>query len=199
MKHMWKTFIQGHVDFCSQLWQPVQSGEMQRVENIQKTYTKKIPTLSHLNYWDRLNYLKINSQQRRLERYRIICVWKIMQGLAPNCGLEWDENDLRGRMFKLQKVIQTSSQANKTLREQSFHIHGCKLFNKIPALKRNKKGCNINKFKEKLDIFLSTIPDQPVIGNLISATCNPITLQPSDSILDLAPLLGRDLRRNPGQ
>ena len=30
----------------------------------------------------------MNSQERRMERYRIIYVWKILEGFAPNCGVE---------------------------------------------------------------------------------------------------------------
>ena len=196
MKHMWKTFVQGHIDFCSQLWQPLQSGDLQRIENLQKAYTKKIPQIANLNYWERLKYLKINSQQRRLERYRIIYVWKILQGLAPNCGIKWDENNKRGRMCQLPKMSKVASQSVKTLREQSFQVHGCKLFNKLPAKIRNIKKGTICDFKDELDIFLSTIPDQPVVGNLIPTTSNSVTLNPSNSILDWAPLLGLDLRRN---
>ena len=84
---MWKSLIQGHIDHCSQLWQPLQSGDLQRIENHQKTYTKKIPQVRDVNYWERLNVLKNNSQQRRFERYRILYTWMILEGLAPNCGV----------------------------------------------------------------------------------------------------------------
>lgn len=198
MKHMWKTYMLGHRDYCSQLWQPLQSGMLQRIENLQKSFTKKIPHISHLNFWERLSYLRINSQQRRLERYRIIYVWKILEGLSPNCGIISDENDKRGRMCKLPAIVQSASQHIKTLREQTLQMHGCKLFNKMPAEIRNLKYCGVEDFKIKLDQFLSQIPDQPVIGSLLPATCDPITMKPSNSILDWASTLGRDLRRNPG-
>ena len=34
MKQMWKSLVQGHIDYCSQLWQPIQSGDLQRIENL---------------------------------------------------------------------------------------------------------------------------------------------------------------------
>ena len=40
-----------------------------------------------MNYWTRLKTLKINSQQRRFKRYRIIYIWKVLEGLAPNQGV----------------------------------------------------------------------------------------------------------------
>ena len=155
MKFMWKTFMQGHIDYCSQLWQPLQSGSLQRIKNLQKSFTKKIPQIAHLNYWERLAFLKTNSQQRRLERYRIIYVWKILEGLSPNCGILSDQNDKRGRMCQLPAIIPAASQYVKTLREQTLQVHGCKLFNKMPAEIRNLKACSVDEFKIKLDQFLT--------------------------------------------
>lgn len=43
MKFMWKSLIQGHIDYCSQLYFPNQSPELQRLENLPKAFTKKIP------------------------------------------------------------------------------------------------------------------------------------------------------------
>ena len=48
MKHMWKTYMQGHIDYCSQLWQPLQSGMLQRIENLQKSFTKK--NFTHITF-----------------------------------------------------------------------------------------------------------------------------------------------------
>jgi hypothetical protein len=88
MKLMWKTLVQGHIDYCSQLYQPIQTGQLQRIENLQKSFTKKIPEMKNINYWERLKCLRLNSQQRRFERYRIIYTWKILEESAPNCGIK---------------------------------------------------------------------------------------------------------------
>ena len=72
MKTMWKTLIQGHIDYASQLYQPMQSGNLTRIENLFKTFTKQIPEVREMNYWERLKRLKMNSQQRRFERYQAI-------------------------------------------------------------------------------------------------------------------------------
>ena len=69
----------------------------------------------------------------------------------------------------------------------------------MPAEIRNFKAFSVDEFKVNIDKFLTIIPDQPVIGNLVPVTCDPITLKPSNSILDWAPTLGRDLKRNLGK
>ena len=72
MKQMWATLTQGHIDYCSQLYQPIQSQELTRMENLQRKYTKRISQARNLNYRERLKYLKILLQPRRYERYKII-------------------------------------------------------------------------------------------------------------------------------
>ena len=61
----------------------------------------KIPALDKLNYWERLKKLKMYSQQRRLERYRILYAWKILSNLAPNCGLVKVTSERRGRQLRI--------------------------------------------------------------------------------------------------
>ena len=139
MKFMWKTLIQGHIDYCSQLYLPTQTSDLQQIENLQKCYTKKIPSIRHLNYWDRLRALKMNSLERRLERYRIIYSWKILEGLAPNCGLEEVCSERRGREIKIPQL--KGKQAVRTMREQSFQVNGPRLFNCIPKRIRNMTKC----------------------------------------------------------
>ena len=184
LKQMWKSLIQGHIDYCSQLWQPLQSGDLQRIENLQKTYTKKIPQVRDINYWERLKVLKINSQQRRFERYRILYTWKILEGLAPNCGVVESTTDRAGRQCSVPTLKTKSRQKIKTLRNQSFQVNGPQLFNTLPKYIRDMSNCSVTDFKEKLDQYLTVIPDQPLIGNLIPATCDLYSLSPSNSLID---------------
>jgi hypothetical protein len=78
LKFMWKSLVQGHIDYCSQLYLPNKSSELQQIENLQRWFTKRIPEVKNLNYWQRLKVLHMYSQQRRLERYRILYTWKIL-------------------------------------------------------------------------------------------------------------------------
>ena len=182
---MWKTLVQGHVDYCSQLYFPAKSSDMEKIENLQKIYTKKIPEVRLLDYWDRLKYLKLLSQERRMERYRIIYVWKILEGLTPNCGIETTTSERRGREVKIPPVKGIKGRI-QTLREASFQIHGPRLFNSLPKSVRNLTRVSVEEFKCSLDKFLEKLPDEPKVGNYIPSACNLITASPSNSILDLA-------------
>ena len=184
MKLMWKTLLKGHIDYCSQLYQPVQPGKLKRIEELQKSFTKKIPELKNKNYWERLINLKMNSQQRRYERYRIIYTWKVLEGLVPNCGIKQvhSSHDRQGRKCEIPPL--RGAHSVKTLRDHSFQVHGPKLFNILPPKIRNITKCGADDFKEKLDSFLTNIPDQPTVGELQPATCDQANGRPSNSLVD---------------
>ena len=71
LKFMWKTLVQGHVDYCSQLYFPQKPSEIEKIENLQRIFTRKFPELAGMDYWQRLKHLKMNSQERRMNFYRV--------------------------------------------------------------------------------------------------------------------------------
>ena len=160
--------MQGHIDYCSQLYFPNQSAELERLEQLQKTFTKKIPEVNQMNYWERLKALKMYSQQRRAERYQVIYTWKVLEGLAPNCGVTTIQNERRGRECKIPML--KGSQGVRSLRDQSFQVRGPRLFNCLPSNIRNTSRVSVLEFKEKLDKFLGLLPDHPKVGDLIPNT-----------------------------
>ena len=72
MRQMFKSLVQPHLDFCSQLWSPSEGPNLVKVEKVLRDFTKRIPELKGKNYWQRLEAMKMNSEQRRFERYKII-------------------------------------------------------------------------------------------------------------------------------
>ena len=65
----------------------------------------------------------------------------------------------------------------RTLKEASFPVEGSKTFNALPADVRNFEG-SLEAFKSKLDRFLATVPDTPVLPHHhISAAGNSLLQQ----------------------
>ena len=183
LKQLWKTVVQCHIDYCSQLYKPGQSKGMMAIEKLFFDFTSRIPELRQENYWRRLALLKMYSQERRMERYRVIYVWKILEGYAPNCGVKTSpENPRLGRKCEIPSLVKNGRMAIQTLREQSIQVNGARLFNCIP-----KKIRSIAKdqdlFKSELDKFLSTIPDQPRLGSLVPEAVCRVTARQSNSLL----------------
>ena len=91
----------------------------------------------------------MNSEERRLERYRIIYTWKVLEGLVPNCGIEAvndkspEETDRLGRRCK----IPNTKKYRKSQREQSFQLGGPRLFNSLPQTVRNVTRCSVEEVR----------------------------------------------------
>ena len=165
MLTMWKSLVLPILDYCSQLWSPMKVGEIQEIEDIQKSFTRRIHIQDRGDYWNRLKTLGLYSLQRRRERYKIIYVWKIMENIVPN--LPNDDSKIQpvlstrhGRFCKVPKVS-TSHCKIKTLREGSFCVNGANLFNALPKNIRDLTGIDVLEFKKKLDKFLMTVGDEP--------------------------------------
>ena len=71
------------------------------------SFTKKGKDMFYENYQDRLNYFKLNSTQRRVERYRLIYKWKSLNWLAPSLGMTWNMN-LNNRNGKICTCLELS-------------------------------------------------------------------------------------------
>ena len=183
MKHLWKTLVQCHLDYCSQLYKPGHVQGMMALEKCFYDFTSRIIDIKNHNYWTRLVKLQMLSQERRMERYRIMYIWKILEGLAPNSGVElMPSNPRLGRQVRIPRLKSTGRQSIQTLREHSFHIDGARLFNCIPQDIRDITKSK-DDFKAALDQFLSTIPDHPKMGSLIPAAVCTITGRHSNSLL----------------
>ena len=89
LKRILKTLLQPNLDYCSQLWCSLTNqGGNQNLKNIQRRFTKKVKNMKDINYWMRLKNMKLYSQERKMERYRVIYIWKNLKELVPNCGIQ---------------------------------------------------------------------------------------------------------------
>ena len=124
------------------------------------------------------------SLQRRLERYRILYTWKTLEGLVPNCGISVSQEMGRhGRKCHIPSINKKAKQSVKTLREQTFQVHGPQLFNALPKNIRNTTKCSVDDFKMKLDKFLESVPDEPNVGGLTPGA-STLEARASNSIVD---------------
>ena len=149
--------------------------QLQHLEKVLKDFTSKIPEVKDMNYWLRLKNLKMNSVQRRIERYKIIYVWKTLENIVPDNGVTLaPEDERKGRTCK----IATLKPKERTKRDESFQVSGPRLFNSLPKYLRDVTKCAQDEFKKKLDEYLTRVPDEPKIGGLM-----PQNFQQSNSLL----------------
>ena len=87
------------LDYGCQLWSSYLIKHINMAEKVQRSFTRFISGMKGLSYPERLTVLKLYSLRRRKERYMIIYVWKILDGLVPNfpSSIYTKASDCRGR------------------------------------------------------------------------------------------------------
>ena len=128
----------------------------------------------------------MNSEIRRKERYKIIYVWKALEELVPNPGIQLVQlNEKKGRMCTV-----PFSRNNK--RTSTFQVSGAKLFNSLRKEIRNFQKHSVEEFKEILDAFLTTVPDEPRWPGMKPGATDQVESKPSNSLLHQIPKAWRE-------
>ena len=175
MMTIWKSLIQPKLDYCSQLWSPSDQASIASLEKVQRNFTSMIVGMEGKDYIDRLVSLKMYSQERRRERYQVIFIWKIAQGLVQGYNLEFSDSERRGRMVVPHPVHRQACSAVRQAREATLGVKGAKIFNLLPVWLRTINGVSVDIFKSELDKFLCGVPDQPTCaGRQRAATTNSL-------------------------
>ena len=161
------------VEYCSVLWSPTKIYDIQRLEQLQWSFLKKIKGNQNLNYWQCLSNYRMFSLQRRRERYMIIYVWKIIEHHVPNINnlITVTQNARLGR-----KCVICSS--NNKKKDQQITGIGIALFNLMPKHIRDSNN-SIESFKKALDEFLLKLPDEAHVPG------HPPRRSKSKSLLDV--------------
>ena len=123
--------------------------------------------LNGLNYWENLSELKLYSQERRRERYQVIFIWKISQRMVSGYDISFVLGlGRRGRVAIPKTVVRAAPAVVRNARERSLGVRGAQLFNLLPENIRSMNTDHVDFFKNHLDVFLSSIPDQPTVIGL---------------------------------
>ena len=105
------------------MYGPAIGGNLLKLENLLKSFTLQVSGIKHLNYWDRLEAVGLSSIGRRIERYSVIYVHKVITGRVNDCGLNYHNNDRSGVMID---IIPTKKYYT-SLCENSFHYIASRL------------------------------------------------------------------------
>ena len=82
MKKAFITYIRPSLEFNSNLWNPNKKYLIDKLENIQRRFTKRVPSLSHLSYLERLSALNLESLELRRLQFDLIQYYKILHNLT---------------------------------------------------------------------------------------------------------------------
>ena len=149
---LYKTYVRPRLEYGCALWSPHLIKDINSIEAVQRSVTSKIEGLDNMNYWERLQELRLYSLQRRRERYQIIHMWKIYKEIIPN-DLNFEFYNSRSHGIKCRRPkLNLKNKRISTIRNNYFTSVGPALFNAIPCSITSSKS--LNAFKSKLDRFL---------------------------------------------
>ena len=169
---LYKTYVRPRLEYGCAVWSPHLIKDINAIESIQRSITSKIEGCENMNYWERLQELRLYSLQRRRERYQVIHMWKIFKEIIPN-DLNFVFYESRSHGIKCRRPkLNLKNKRISTLRDNYFTSVGPALFNAIPSSITSSVSLSV--FKSKLDKFLKYIPDTPPLPNYASQNHNSI-------------------------
>ena len=180
---LYKSLVRSKLEYCCALWDTPKISDIQSVEEIQRKFTKRIHGMKDISYWERLKALKMQSMQRRRERYSIIMVWKMANGEAPNSiGVKFHNNARLGKKAEIPTSPTHTQVSVATKFHNSFACRATRLWNTLPRDVNTAE--DLATFKVQLGKWLSRFPDRPPVTGY--------TRQNNNSILDWALTVSRE-------
>ena len=156
-----KVYVLPILDYCSTIWNPSNMYDIDRIENVQRYYTKRLKGLWDISYRERLVICSLTSLELRRLRADLILCYKIIHKLVDlnfDDFFKFDSNiRTRGHNFKLcLPKLKTYCRLN------FFSVRVCPVWNSLPSSAVNSSSLNIFKTelsKINLQKFLNRFHD----------------------------------------
>ncbi len=144
MMQLFNTFVRSKIEYASPIWNPQQIGLINRLESIQRRFTKRLPGLVNRPYVQRLLFLHAQSLELRRLHLDLIFLFKILHGLFDfDYGhyFQFHDTVTRGHTWKLK-----TKNVNTTLRQNSFAVRIIGPWNAVAVFKRKLHEVNFSRF-----------------------------------------------------
>jgi hypothetical protein len=83
MRKAFITYIRPILEYNCLVWNPYQIHSIDLLENVQRNFSKRIPSLSHLTYFERLALLNLEPLELRRLRFDLTYYYKTLHNLTP--------------------------------------------------------------------------------------------------------------------
>ena len=154
MLFFFTTHVRPIIEYASCIWNTGYIEDVEKLECVQRRWTKQVEGMGELPYSERLKQLNLYSVQGRLLRADLLQYWKIFHGkssisaddffrLSPNIGT-------RGHSLKLQVP-----RANTDVRKRSFSYRQVLIWNSLPE--KVVAAPNVSAFKR---LLAESIPEK---------------------------------------
>ena len=82
MKKAFLTYIRPSLEFNSNIWNPTKKYPIDKLESIQSRFTKRVPSISHLSYLERLRALDLKPLELRRLKFDLIQYYKVLNNIS---------------------------------------------------------------------------------------------------------------------
>jgi hypothetical protein len=143
------TYVRPILEYATVIWSPYHTGEIAKLESVQRRFTKRLVGLRYMTYSDRIHFLELDGLEERRLRFDLVFTYKILFGLV---NMNWSN------MFSFNVRTATRRYSYKLFAEISHvnvrHNFLCNrvvnAWNRLPA-----SDCHFNTFKT-FKSFLTT-------------------------------------------
>ena len=150
MTFAYTTYILPILKYCSSVWNPAKLEDIDRIESVQRHFTKRLHGLCLKNYSERLTACSLHSLELRCLIADIVLCYKIVHGLvALNCNdfFTIDPNCItRGHNSKIYK-----SQMGYTTPTKTNPVRIVPVWSALPSSLVN--SASLQQFKHGLELF----------------------------------------------
>jgi hypothetical protein len=125
-----KSYILPILEYCSPVWSPSSVADILKLESVQRSFTKYLPSFSNLSYLERLNKAGLMSLERRRLNADLILLYKIIHKLIDTSLLEnivFETNCTRGNAYKIKHLP-----ARLNTRLNFFVVKTVRIWNSLP-------------------------------------------------------------------
>ena len=145
------TYVRPLLEYCTPVWSPHNIGNINKVEGVQRRFTKSMNGLSSLSYISRLHELSLETlESRRLKQDLVMC-YKIINGdveIDPTSFFAFSSNCItRGHRYKLLKQSMRVDAYKFSFANRVFTA-----WNNLPA--HVVDAVNVNIFKNRLNAVI---------------------------------------------
>ena len=130
MIQMFNTFVRPRLEYACQIWNPHNLNLINKIEKVQRNFTKRLPLIKNLPYPNRLDFLNIDSLELRRLHLDLVFVYKLLHGhfnVDASKYFTFKTSRTRGNSWALVK-----KHSNKDVRKYAFSQRIINIWNFLP-------------------------------------------------------------------
>ena len=126
-------YVRPQLEYALSVWSLHLKMDIAKLERVQRMYTKRIPSLRHLSYVERMAYVETRSLELRRLYFDLLYLYKIVHGLVD---IKLDNVNITPSVSR-QALCNHDFGLNHRVAHTSFKFYGfayraCKLWNLLP-------------------------------------------------------------------